>query len=503
MASKKDDEQLVLDLGLPLKEKHPPVKKKALPNSGKIILDSGSVSKIGNATPRKKPQVSSRKMTVSIPGGPEKSEVKAPKTLQEPSAEKTSRQSKSQSSEKMANKVNKSNGTVNKKDHVTKKQTVVRTAERIDSPLVQSRKPKELKSVARKTVQPPKIGKRKGYRQFLSSRLILFSFFLAAILCIAVLLLTFIIWKQKPYQSLPLRKEAVSSAVQQRKSIAVQILPGMTARQVCQLLEQSDVTSNGQELLDFLVSQNLSSVLRSGSYLLQENMDNQTIATQLTASNLMVSVVIPPAFTLASIDEYLENRGYCSSGDFLQAAEDLKVAYGLSFSEGWLLSGTYSIQQDSVATGLVVSMYEAMLKTLNPLLDSPMVSRYGVDAILIVASMIQSETQNEQEMPLIASVIYNRLDSGQPLGIDATTRYELGDWNNPIPTSALETQTPYNTRRKVGLIPSGICCPSAEALKAACYPKKTDYFYYLHGKDKLLHLAKTYEEHKQNIEKYR
>jgi UPF0755 protein len=79
----------------------------------------------------------------------------------------------------------------------------------------------------------------------------------------------------------------------------------------------------------------------------------------------------------------------------------------------------------------------------------------------------------------------------------------LDDWDNPIPVKALENKTPYNTRRKAGLPPSGISAPSAEALHAAFYPEETPYFYYLHGLDKAIHYAVDYEEHKQNIEKHR
>ncbi len=181
----------------------------------------------------------------------------------------------------------------------------------------------------------------------------------------------------------------------------------------------------------------------------------------------------------------------------------MKEEYSLSFAEGWLLSGEYVVSQEDVATSLAQAMFASMLALVQPHLGSEQVARWGLEQTLIIASMIQAETQNIEEMPLIASVIYNRLEAGQPLGIDATTRYEIGDWESPIPKEALETQSPYNTRRKVGLPPSGICSPSKAAVEAALFPLESPYFYYLHGLDKRLYPAITYDEHKENIKAYR
>ena len=117
--------------------------------------------------------------------------------------------------------------------------------------------------------------------------------------------------------------------------------------------------------------------------------------------------------------------------------------------------------------------------------------------------MIQRETNNQDEMPQIAGIIYNRLAANMPLGIDATTRYELNDWKNPLKEADLEAQTPYNTRRKTGLPPTGIGAPGKAALEAAIRPAENNWYYYLHGSDSQIRYAVTYDEHKENIKKYR
>jgi UPF0755 protein len=147
-------------------------------------------------------------------------------------------------------------------------------------------------------------------------------------------------------------------------------------------------------------------------------------------------------------------------------------------------------------------MHQAMLDALGPLSGSDAVRQYGLEAVVIIASMIQAETQNPDEMPLIAGIIYNRLEQGIPLGIDATTRYEIGDWEHPISQTVFEQKSPYNTRRVKGLPPSGISCPGLAALTAAAHPQKTDALFYLHGKDGAIHTAVDYQAHQRNMETY-
>jgi UPF0755 protein len=457
MANKKDDKQLTLDLGEPVEKTPPKPRKKPSAPKG--------VSK--TVTTTKKPKKS----------GPEKKPAEKPQKKVSPTPK---------ASEKTQPKGTK----------------VIRTLARNDTALVQVSYPKAAKKPSRDSIQPPELGTRKGYRPPALVRLQPIAFLLSALICLGILIFFFF---QRNDSVVNLGQGQPSSLMQsgETEAIAIQIIPGMTAREVCFHLELHKVTSDGQALLDYLVRENLASVLRSGSYLMEKDMDEVSIANVLTAKGLPVSLTIPPGFTVAAIDAYLSNRGYAPSGSFLQSALDLQTAYGLSFYEGWLLCGTYAVEQEEVADKLALAMYGAMLQALQPYLDSEMIEKYGVESVLIVASMIQAETQKAEDMPLIASVIYNRLEAGEPLGIDATTRYELQDWENPIPTSALEKQTAYNTRRKTGLVPTGISSPSIQALHSACFPQATEYFYYLHGIDKVIHPAKTYEEHKQNREKYR
>jgi cell division protein YceG involved in septum cleavage len=93
--------------------------------------------------------------------------------------------------------------------------------------------------------------------------------------------------------------------------------------------------------------------------------------------------------------------------------------------------------------------------------------------------MVQAEAANTKEMPQIAEVIYNRLSDGIPLGIDATIRYGLNNWTEPLTNSELATDSPYNTRLVAGLPPTPIGNPGLAAIEAAAKPTQGNLLYFV------------------------
>lgn len=248
------------------------------------------------------------------------------------------------------------------------------------------------------------------------------------------------------------------------------------------------------------MEQNIATTLRSGSFVMHQGMSYEEVGRLLSPALGSITLTVSPGFTLDRIDKQLTQRMNSSNGAFLGASEDLATVFHLPFAEGWLLAGTYTI---TGAEDLARQMYDAMLETVHESLHSPLLHTHSISDLLIIASLIQAETQNISEMTGISAVIHNRLSIDEPLGIDATTRYELDDWEHEIPTAALEAQTPYNTRRKQGLPPTGISAPSKAAVKAAFFPEERSSLFYLHGLDKKIHYADTYDEHRENIRRYR
>ncbi len=452
-----------LTLGL----EEPASEKKKTSSSYKVVLtDAKKQQRTTSATPRKKPTVTTRSMTVKIPSDKQTADKKA----SEATTSKSKRPASVHSTEHAKPHTGQTRTKKNPQTHTTT-------------------------AVKRKKVEPPKIGKRKAYRTPLSFR-ILIPLLVAMLFATSIMLYWTISHKA-------VLADAQKSVPEQRDVVAITVESGMTARTVSLMLEQEGVIDDAQALLSYFVDHELATVIKTGSYLMDRHLDYAQVASILTSADAQVELTIESGFTIASIDRYLQNRLEAEAGSFENASKDLTTAYNLGFAEGWLLSGTYTVHRDRAAEELALKMYQAMLKVVQENLSSALLDTYSIEDLLIIASMIQAETQDVEQMAGISSVIHNRLKAGEPLGIDATTRYELDDWVNPIPTEALEAKTPYNTRRKEGLPPTGISCPSSEAVHAAFFPADTPYFYYLHGNDKEIHFAQTYEEHKQNITDFR
>lgn len=307
-----------------------------------------------------------------------------------------------------------------------------------------------------------------------------------ALCLLAVTLILIVIVIRNRAASVPAEPAAASAMPEE--TVTVEIRPGMGAGEAAAAFSS---VLDSSALLDYLVTNGLDTSIRSGSYTLQVPADVPSVAGMITAQPES-SVTVYAGYTVQDIDRLLANRGLADSGDFISACESVAGDYGLSFIEGWLLAGSY---QWSDERSLALDMLEASLSLLKDQAGAVQASGLSLDQIMTIASMVNRETQDAEQMPVIAAVILNRLEAGMPLGIDATTRYELDRWTGTVSQAEYDRITPYNTRRRRGLPPSGIGAPSAEAVRAVLYPAATDALYYLHDEEGRLHTSYTYQEH--------
>ena len=126
----------------------------------------------------------------------------------------------------------------------------------------------------------------------------------------------------------------------------------------------------------------------------------------------------------------------------------------------------------------------------------------SVPDVVTIASLIEREGKADEDRPLIASVIYNRLRRGMPLEVDASIEYTFAEHHDVITKRDLEIDSPYNTYRHTGLPPTPIANPGKASLDAAFAPAKSDYLYYVAKPDGHTAFAKTLQEHNANVEQY-
>ena len=151
--------------------------------------------------------------------------------------------------------------------------------------------------------------------------------------------------------------------------------------------------------------------------------------------------------------------------------------------EGYMYPSTYNFPKEAAPKQIIKAMVEQFKKIWQPEWNSRAreLGRTPRE-IVTIGSLIETESKHEEERPIVASVIYNRLSKNIPLGIDQTAVYIAkmqNRWDGVINKSDLEVDSPYNTRRYGGIPPGAISSVSEGALKAALYPAQSDYIFYV------------------------
>jgi UPF0755 protein len=227
--------------------------------------------------------------------------------------------------------------------------------------------------------------------------------------------------------------------------------------------------------------------LKPGHYKLKHDMSYGAAIDALSEGppKNIVTVTIPEGRSRGEIAPVVEGAGL--SGDYRQAsvrspALDLSRyrASQAKSLEGFLFPATYELKRNAAASDLVAKQVEAFKQQFAKV-DLRQAKKKNLTPydVLIIASMVEREAGVAKDRPLIASVIYNRLKAGIPLGIDATIRYALGNWTKPLKESELASDTPYNTRKFAGLPPGPIGNPGLDSIEAAANPAKSDYLFFV------------------------
>ena len=228
-----------------------------------------------------------------------------------------------------------------------------------------------------------------------------------------------------------------------------------------------------------------------GEYELKSSFDYRALIQNMragSASTVTVDVTIPEGFKMHQIFLRLEENGVSTYNELMEAAESREYNYdfldesegkGAYRLEGYLFPDTYQFyvgMQASSAINKLLDNYRR--KITDEMLER--VNELGMNMydILKVASLIEKEAANDEERPVIASVIYNRINSDMVLGIDASVLYPYNDHEGAPTAAMLEKDDPYNTRIRMGLPPTPICNPGLASINAALFPAATDYYYY-------------------------
>jgi UPF0755 protein len=229
--------------------------------------------------------------------------------------------------------------------------------------------------------------------------------------------------------------------------------------------------------------------IKAGEYRFAPGESRDEILKTLSSGDSIsaLTITIPEGLTLEQTAQVVEKQSGIPAEEFKAAAE--KTDYGYKFlddpaietSEGFLFPKQYEFEKGTDAEQIVNRLLEQYLLETKDLDFAAAQERLNLTEyeLITTASLIEKESANPEERPIIASVIYNRIRSGMPLQVDATIQYVLGKPKEDLKLADLEVDSPYNTYENPGLPPGPIASPSRESIQAALKPAETDYLYYV------------------------
>lgn len=237
--------------------------------------------------------------------------------------------------------------------------------------------------------------------------------------------------------------------------------------------------------------------IQAGEFSLSKNLSLGQILDELKKGPKEIWVTIPEGLRREEISLRFASsldKDENFAKEFLLLSED---------KEGYLFPDTYLFPKSTSASVIVTKMLSTFDKKVSEVTYKE----------LIMASLIERETLSDDEKPIVAGILFKRINNGWPLQVDATVQYAKANtlcqkefvnckyWDQ-IFNLDKEINSLYNTYKYQGLPPAPIANPGLVSIDAARNPKDSNYWYYIHDKKGVIHYANSLEEHHDNIEKY-
>ena len=269
---------------------------------------------------------------------------------------------------------------------------------------------------------------------------------------------------------------------------------------LCNLLDQKDVKANTAFHL-FARLLKLDRQLRPGSYIVQPHMQQLELVRKLrNGQQDPIRLTIGKFRLPQQLNEYLNQK--LMRNDFNITLDSFYLIRPNTYEFYWTVTPEQFMRR----------MEKEFVKFWNSAVAPGGEKRvdlielydnydYSLENIIILASIVEEETNNNKEKPLIASVYLNRLERGMPLQADPTVKYAVGDFTlRRILNKHLAAESPFNTYLHTGLPPAPICLPSAASVDAVINAKETDYLYFCASDrmDGTHRFAATLAEHNRN-----
>ncbi len=323
---------------------------------------------------------------------------------------------------------------------------------------------------------------------------------LAGILLMTGVILSLFIYQMRLFTKTP--------AASREQIIPFTITPGQSLGQVAANLEKEGLVTNQSLFKLYVRYKKASTRLMAGEYQLSASKTPAQILDHLLKGRVrLYRMTIPEGLNMDEIADLAQDKNYCDTNTFLSLCQDSNFIKKLGVNshslEGYLYPDTYFFPKHTTCRQII----KKMVDTFHSVYTREWEKRtkelgFSVHEIVTLAAIIEKETGDASERPLISSVFHNRLKKNMRLESDPTVIYGDKEFDGRIRRRHLKRITPYNTYQLRGLPLGPIANPGALALKAALYPDKSKYLFFVSKNDTTHYFSKTLAEHNKAVRKY-
>jgi UPF0755 protein len=292
--------------------------------------------------------------------------------------------------------------------------------------------------------------------------------------------------------------------------IEVTVPEGATGNDVAVLLEEKDLIEYDGFFRLAMKIDDSGEHIRHGVYQLPKGLSALELLRLLqegpdAAMNPnQVRITIPEGLTIRQIAAMRPEPE-----DFIRAASDpdriARLGVAVESLEGFLMPDTYFFDEEPAAGELadrMLAQFQSVYAELTAAI--PGAEEGNMLSVVTMASLIEEEARSDNERPLVAAVLYNRLGRGMRLQMDSTLQYALNKYGQRILYEDREVASPYNTYKNAGLPPGPISNPGRASLRAALEPADEAYLYFVSNADGRTHtFSRTAREHERAVARYR
>ncbi len=252
--------------------------------------------------------------------------------------------------------------------------------------------------------------------------------------------------------------------------------------------------------------------LKAGEYRFDHPMRPADVVSKIARGEVYLRpVTFPEGLTIREMARDFETHGLGTADSFVEAARD-EVSLVEDIDprarnlEGYLFPETYTLSRHAGAAELVRMMVGRFHQVFTLGLREAAAAR-GLTPrqAVTLASLVEKETAQPSERPIVAAVYLNRIRLKMPLQCDPTVIFALesrGQYQGNLTRENLQVDSPYNTYRYPGLPPGPIAAPSRSSLEAVAHAEPVDYLYFVSRNDGTHVFARTLDEHNRNVRKY-